>query len=126
MTAAHMLGGPVPSVIAMTVVLFGAAAALTGQALARNWRPAWQLLLYALLLAAADRFLLFALFGGRLLSASGYAIAAVVLFAIAAVAFRITRARRMVRQYPWLYERDGWFAWRTRDGAAAPDGGRPR
>ena len=35
-----LLGGTMPSFIGMTIVLFGAAAALTGQALARNWRAA--------------------------------------------------------------------------------------
>ena len=30
---------------------------------------------------------------------------------IGTFAFRLTRARRMVRQYPWLYERTGLFTW---------------
>ncbi len=68
------LGGGAASFLAMTMVLFGGAAAATGQALARNWRPAWQLVPYALLLAAGERFLLFALFDGTLLSPGGYAV----------------------------------------------------
>jgi hypothetical protein len=109
-----LLGGSMPSFVGMTVMLFGAAAAMTGQALARNWRGAWQLLPYALLLAAGNRFLLFALFGARLFSVTGYAIAAVLLLVIAGLAVRVTQARRMTAQYPWLYERAGLFGWRER------------
>jgi Domain of unknown function (DUF6867) len=113
---ASVLGGGVASVLAVTCVLFGAAAALAGQALARNWRKAWQVAPYALLLAAADRFLLYALFGAELLSVSGYLVAAAVIYAIAALAYRVTQAGRMVAQYPWLYERAGPFSWRERGG----------
>ena len=100
--------------LVVTVVLFGAAAAMTGQALARNWRPLWQIPLYALLLAAADRFLLFALFGAELLSPGGYVAAAAILLAAAGASYRVTQARRMVAQYPWLYERAGPLGWRER------------
>jgi branched-chain amino acid transport system ATP-binding protein len=101
------------SFVGMTL-LFGAAAAATGQALARNWRGAWQLLPYALLLAAGERFLLYALFGAALLSVTGYAVAVVILFAVAGLTYRVTQARRMTAQYPWLYERAGLFGWRER------------
>ncbi len=100
--------------LVMTVVLFGGAAAMMGQALARNWRPAWQLALYGALLAAADRFLLYALFGAGLLSPGGYAAAAAILIAAAGASYRLTQAARMVAQYPWLYERAGPFGWRER------------
>lgn len=114
MTQDALLGGPWPSFAGMTIVLFGAAAAMTGQALARNWRGAWQLAPYALLLAAGDRFLLYALFDAQLLSVTGYVIAALLLLAVAALAFRVTRARRMTTQYPWLYRRAGLLGWRER------------
>jgi hypothetical protein len=101
------------SLIGMTL-LFAAAAAATGQALACNWRGAAQLLPYALLLAAGERFFLFALFDAELLSLTGYAVAAALLFAVAAVTYRVTLAGRMTAQYPWLYERAGPFGWRER------------
>ena len=104
----------------LTVVLFGAAAWMLGQALAMTWRPARQLVPYVLLLAAADRFGSFALFEGELLAPLGYVLAVVVLGAIALAAFLATRAGKMVQQYPWLFERRGPFAWRQR--AAAPPG----
>jgi hypothetical protein len=109
-----IFGGPPASFLILTMGLFGPAAWMTGQALARNWRPVAQLPLYVLLLAAADRFLLYALFGASLLSPSGYVVAVIVLLAAAGASFRITRAARMVAQYPWLYERAGLFGWRAR------------
>ena len=109
-----LLGGEIGSFFAMTVVLFGGAAFLTGQTLAQSWRPGWQLLPAALLLAAADRFLLYALFAAELASLGGFLIAAATLGAILLAAYHLTRARKMVQQYPWLYERQGPFSWRER------------
>ena len=37
-----------------------------------------------------------------------------VQMAIGAVAYRFTRARQMVRQYPWLYRRKGLLDWEER------------
>jgi branched-chain amino acid transport system ATP-binding protein len=36
------------------------------------------------------------------------------LVAIGLFAYRLNRARKMVSQYPWLYERAGLFRWRDR------------
>jgi hypothetical protein len=108
------LGAAPASFLGLTLLLFGAAATASGRALARNWRPVWQIVPYALLLAAGDRFLLYALFGGELLSATGYAAAAALLLALCFAAFRLTLVRLMLRQYPWLYEKAGPLAWRAR------------
>ncbi|HET7595187.1 MAG TPA: hypothetical protein VFK49_07005 [Stellaceae bacterium] len=112
--AASLLGASPGPFLGLTLVLFGAAALATGRALARHWRPVWQTLPYAALLGLGDRFLLYALFDGELLSASGYLIGALILLALALVAYRVTLARRMVRQYPWLYEPAGPLSWRRR------------
>ena len=114
------LGGPAGSFFAMTTLLFGLAAFLTGQAIAQGWRPAWQILPASLLLAAADRLLLFALFNFVFISATGWLIAAAILAAIIAAGFFLTRARKMVQQYPWLYERAGLFGWRQKPGRGDP------
>ena len=107
--------GTTPAIfLGLTIVLFGAAAAATGDALAATWRPFWHAIPYALLLAAGARFLTFALFEGELLSVSGFTIAAVVLLVLEALGYRRKQARRMVRQYPWLYERAGIFSWRDK------------
>ena len=109
-----LLGGTVSEFFRLTVVLFGFAAFLTGQAMAQNWRPAWQIMPAALLLTVADRFLLYAMFGAELASPGGFLIAAAILAAVAGAAYYYTRARKMVQQYPWLYERRGPFGWREK------------
>lgn len=110
----QIIGSSLPVFIGVTCILAGGAAWLTGQAVAATWRPAWQVVLYAFLLGLADRFIVFALFDGELLSLAGYVVDSLVLLAFAATAYRLTLVARMVRQYPWLYERTGAFAWRER------------
>lgn len=110
----QLLGNDIPTFIGVTLVLAGGAAMLMGSALARTWRPFWQGILYSALLGLASRFISFALFGGELLSFSGYVVDSVVLALMAFAAYRTTLARRMAAQYPWLYERDGLFGWRAR------------
>lgn len=98
--------------IGLTIVLFGGCAFMTGQSLASNWRPWWLVLPYGLMLGAANRFLGYALFQGDLLSLPGWLLDSTILITIAAAAFRLTRARRMASQYPWLFMRTGPFSWR--------------
>ena len=40
--------------------------------------------------------------------------AAVLLLAAIAASYFSARARKMVRQYPWLYEPNGPFGWRPK------------
>jgi uncharacterized protein DUF6867 len=110
----ELLGADPTAFYGLTVLLFGGAAMAGGRALARNWRPLWQVVPYTLLLAAGDRFLLYALFDGELTSASGYGLASVILLAFSLLAYRVTQTRLMVRQYPWLYEPAGPLSWRER------------
>ena len=109
-----MIGATLPVFLGVTVVLMGGAGYLTGQALARGWRPVWQVVGYGVLLGFADRFLTFALFDGTLITPAGYAIDSAVIVALALVGYRTTLAAKMVAQYPWLYRRAGPFAWRQR------------
>lgn len=110
----ELLGGSILEFILLTVVMFGGVGLMMGQALAQTWRPQWYAIPYGVLLAAANRFLSFALFEGTLLSLTGLIIDAVVIAGIALFAYRATLARKMVAQYPWLYERSGLFTWRER------------
>lgn len=109
-----LLGTGLGVYFGLTVCLMGFAAFMTGQAIAITWKPAWHALVYTLLLGLADRFLAFALFEGHLLSLPAYLIDTATLAAIALLAWRLARARKMVSQYPWLYERTGPFSWRSR------------
>ncbi len=110
----HWLGTSFYVFALLSVGLIGGAGFMTGRALAATWRPVHQVFLYCLLLGGVDRFLVYSLFQGNLLSLSGWVIDTVVITAIALAAYRATRARTMVSQYPWLYERTGLFSWRER------------
>jgi hypothetical protein len=95
----------------VTVALAGGAAYLTGRAVARTWLTNANLVVYMVLLAAATRFIHFALFSGTLLSAYYYVVDLVVLLAIAFLGKRITRARQMATQYSFIYKRTGPLTW---------------
>jgi Domain of unknown function (DUF6867) len=109
--AQTLLGTSFGVFFGITVLLTGFAAFMTGQAVANTWRPYRQVLVYCALLGGAARFLIYGLFNGALWSPTGYLIGTGVLVLIGTFAFRLTRARRMVLQYPWLYKRTGLFTW---------------
>lgn len=113
-----MIGSTWPVFIGVTLVLTGFCAFMTGRALATTWRPVWHVVPYGVLLAAASRFLKYALYDGVLLSGGGFVLDAVVLIAIAAIVYRAYQAKMMIKQYPWAFERAGIFGWRDKGGAA--------
>ena len=113
----EFLGVSWPVFVGLTVVLFGGAAWLTGQAAASGWRPISYVVGYTLLLGLGDRFLVFALFEGPLLSVTGYIIDTAVLMVFSLMGYRATQAGMMVKQYPWLYERSGLLSWREKRAA---------
>jgi hypothetical protein len=111
-----ILGASPGVFIGLTVIIAGGAAIMTGRALADGWKPAWEVVAASFGLAFADRFLVYALFGGELLSLYGFVVHFGVLVALALLAWRITAVRKMVNQYPWRYERTSLFAYRAKSG----------
>jgi hypothetical protein len=105
----------------VTVFLGGGAAYAAGRAVALTWKHLGQIVAYSVLLAAAARFLHYALFGGSLLSPHYFLVDFIVLLAFAGLGFRLTRARQMAGQYGWLYERTGPVTWRERPTLAQPE-----
>ncbi|MEI8395553.1 MAG: DUF6867 family protein [Rhodospirillaceae bacterium] len=103
-----------PVFFGLTIGLFGTCAFLAGQGAAGAWHGPGRVLLQCIVLAAADRFLVYGLFGGTLWSPAGFIGHGIVPVIIGLCSYRLTLARRMVTQYPWLYERDGPFGWRCR------------
>jgi hypothetical protein len=101
-------------VVLVTGLIGGGAAWLTGQAIARTWRPFWHVVAYIALLGAAVRFVHFALFQADLISPASYAVDALYLLVLGSLAWRMTRAAQMATQYYWLYERTGPLTWRAR------------
>jgi hypothetical protein len=105
-------GETILQIVLLTGVIGGGAAALSGRAVARAWRPSWEVAIAAFLLGAAARFFHFALFEGELLSLPSYACDTAIFVIAGMLAWRASRARQMVQQYPWLYARSGPLGWR--------------
>jgi hypothetical protein len=103
----------------VTVALGGGAAWLAGRASALAWRPWWQLAGFMLVLAAAVRFMHFALFDDQFLSLHYYLIDAGVCLLFGLVGYRHMRVEQMVARYGWINERNGPLRWRRR---ARPEG----
>jgi uncharacterized protein DUF6867 len=95
----------------VTVVLGGGAATLAGRAIAATWRPWWQVVVYALILGGAVRFIHFALFDGTLLSAYYYGVDSAICMVSGFIGFRTERAAQMVSQYRWINVPDGPLRW---------------
>jgi hypothetical protein len=104
--------------IGLTVVLIGGAAILTGRALADGWKAPLQVVFACFGLALANRFLVYALFGGELLHLTGFLIDFAVITVLALLAYRLTVVHKMVSQYPWRYERESLFTYREKAGQA--------
>ena len=85
-----------------TIGLGGAAALVSGRAIAQTWRPFWQIPLYMLLLASIVRFIQFSVFQGVLFSGRNYLVDFVMLLAISATGYGLTRRGQMASQYDWL------------------------
>ena len=85
-----------------TVLLGGGAGVLMGRAVAGTWRPIWQLVWYAFLIALGVRFIHYAMFAEPLLSTPSLVIDGLVALAAAIFGYWRERARQMREQYPWL------------------------
>ena len=107
-------GGTLFNVVLLNFVLVGPASFAAGHAVAITWRHWGQMVFYTALLSAMLRFLDYALAGGELWSVAGFLLGWAVQMSIGAFAYRLTRARQMVRQYPWLYCRKGLLGWEER------------
>lgn len=87
----------------------------SGRAVAENWQGYGTVVLYALGLGFAMRFLHYSLFGGPFISPFFYIIDVVILLAFALAGFQARRATQMVDNYYWLYERTSYLSWKKKD-----------
>jgi uncharacterized protein DUF6867 len=101
-------------ILFVTCMIGGGAAWIAGHTLADSWRSFSQTLFYLLLLGAAVRFAHFALFQADVFSLKAYLSDTAFLILAGGVSWRLSRVKRMVSQYRWLYERSGPFTWRER------------
>lgn len=98
----------------MTVFFGGGAAYLAGRGLAIKWRPVWMAVLAMVPLTLGLRFLHFALFGADLTSLHYLVTDFIILLALCLLGYRMTIAKKMVRQYPWLYQPAGPLGWKNK------------
>jgi hypothetical protein len=100
--------------VLVTVILGGGASVLAGRAVAATWRPWWQVVVYALILGAAVRFIHFSLFRGTLLSLHYYLVDSAFCVVFGFLGFRAARAAQMTRHYHWINEPAGLLRWRRK------------
>lgn len=100
--------------VVLTVIMGGGASFMAGRAIARGWQPIAKAILAMIPMAIAIRFLHFALFDGQLTSVYYLIVDFLVLIAAAALGYQLTKAAKMVSQYPWLYEKAGPLGWKSR------------
>ena len=97
--------------IVLSLAIGGVLAIAAGKAIASTWRSFWIVPLYMIVLAAAVRFLHYALFGEDLLNLQYYLISLVVVLLASAYGYRSERARQMATQYGWLFKKTGPLGW---------------
>lgn len=101
----------VAAFLILTLIGGGGAAWQTGSATALTWRPIGIMVLYALGLAVAVRFLHYAVFGGTLLSLHYFLIDLLVIGVAMFAGYQFKRSEQMASQYSWLFERRFPFGW---------------
>ena len=101
-------------VVLLNLALIGPASFAAGHGVAVTWRHWAQVVFYTALLSASLRFLDYALANGKLWSVGGFLLGWLIQGSVGLFAYRLTRARQMARQYPWLYARRGLLGWEER------------
>ena len=100
--------------VILTLIFGGGAAYLAGRGLATKWRPLWMAVLAMVPLTLGLRFLHYALFGADLTSLHYLITDFLILLAFCLLGYRMTIVKKMVGQYPWLYESAGPLGWKTK------------
>jgi len=98
----------------MTLTLFGWCSYQLGKAMANTWQSISLMIFYVFLLTLFDRFLLFALFEQELLSIILFFIDFITLSLISSISYRVAKINYMVNQYPWKYEKIGFFSYKNK------------
>jgi hypothetical protein len=107
-----ILGNSYAMFVGFTVCCMCSSAALVGITFAREWRPARHLLPIGIALGLIDRVLAHLLFQAEFLAAGGFVLDTYCILLAATLAYRLTLAAQLQRQYPWMYRRFLLFGWR--------------
>lgn len=100
--------------VLISVLIGGVLAWQAGRAIAGTWRSFLAVPVYMLVLAAAVRFLHYALGAEELLNWQYYLVSFVICMAASAYGYRSRRAEQMATQYSWLYQKSGPIGWTAR------------
>lgn len=100
--------------VLISIFIGGVLAWQAGRAIAGTWRTFWTVPIYMMVLAAAVRFLHYALGGEELLNPQYYILSLVICLAAAAYGYRARRSEQMATQYSWLYAKSGPLGWTPR------------
>lgn len=106
--------GALGAFVFFTVVLGMLGGIATGRAFAGSWKSLVTMPLALIAMAAAVRFLHFALAGDDLSSLYYFAVALLFVVFGGLFGFRSKRTEQMCRQYPWLFAKAGPVAWTQR------------
>jgi hypothetical protein len=87
----------------VTILIGGSGAFISGRAIAQTWRPYWHVPLYMMLLAAAVRFIHYALFWEVFISLKNYLVDSALMLVLGSIGYRLTRARQLLEQYGWIF-----------------------
>ncbi len=106
--------GALGAFIFFTIALGTLGGIATGRAFANSWKSLVAMPLALLLLAAAVRFLHYALAGEELSSLQYYVVSLVFVVLGGIYGYRSKRSEQMCRQYPWLFAKAGPLNWSHR------------
>ena len=98
--------------VVFTLILGWLGGWATGRAFASTWRSPLTLIPATIALAAAVRFLHYAIAGDDLGSVYYYLVSLLVVTIGASYGFVAFRAGQMSRQYSWIFARSGSLTWR--------------
>ena len=103
--------GALAAFVFFTIILGTLGGIATGRAFAGTWRSVTVMPLALIVMAAAVRFLHYALAGEDLTSLQYFVVSLVFVTAGGAYGFRARRAEQMTRQYPWIFAKSGPLGW---------------
>lgn len=104
-----------PVFLIFSLLILGFICILTGKNTAENWKNPWMFFIYAPLIGCTDRFFVYALFNGILLDLYTYMVHTCMYLIIMTSSYRLMLVHKMVKQYPWIYEKSYFFFWREKE-----------
>ena len=97
--------------LGLTVILGGMMCKTSGEALAKQWRPMWQILPVGFFLALILQFLHYALFYENILVLQFLMVKFCVAIIFIGYGYVRMRREQMIKQYSFRFIKKGYFLW---------------